>query len=294
MKKISSDYERNVVDVIATEIGDASFIDIQAATVDAELQYGYDYLNGRLDTRMEYLNGVLNELRQQAQQLQADYNSLESQFAAIVAQYDDNNTYFQLGAAEVIAFSVTKDGSSGGWDRKAEPPKKSKSAPAYYVPELGMYYYGQGSGSYGSKTTSITPYNPADTLVNRIEQLISYMQAPTSYSGEANSYGLMKEGTYAAAQQCKIQYEEFGGRLTALVERVKTFGGTFKLADYANLDLGGKIDQLVNYLTLFDEKAFEADKIVSTVKRLLTYVVRLSVDYQPVYIAYTDLLRDPV
>jgi hypothetical protein len=103
----------------------------------------------------------------------------------------------------------------------------------------------------------------------------------------------MKEGTYAAAQQCKVQYDEFGGRLTALVERVKTFGGTFKLADYAKLDLGGKIDALVNYLTLFDEKAFEADKIISVVKGLITYVVSLSVSYQPVYVAYNDMLRDP-
>jgi len=32
-----------------------------------------------------------------------------------------------------------------------------------------MYYYAHGEGSYGSKTTTVTPYNPTDTLANRID-----------------------------------------------------------------------------------------------------------------------------
>lgn len=45
------------------------FVDISAAALDEELSYGYDFIQGKIKERTEYVANMLNNLKQQAIQI---------------------------------------------------------------------------------------------------------------------------------------------------------------------------------------------------------------------------------
>lgn len=67
-----------------------------------------------------------------------------------------------------------------------------------------MYYCLDDGGKYTMEAKTVSPvYNKDDTLVNRINALIAYMNMPTSFQQDGTFvYGLRSEGAYAAAQEC--------------------------------------------------------------------------------------------
>lgn len=90
---ISGNYLNSVVNNI-TKYG---FVDIVSKKLDAELDYGYKWLETRRNNRLDYLKTQLEQIRIQANNLKTIYNQLLQNFNACVAQYNAGDTTLKLG-----------------------------------------------------------------------------------------------------------------------------------------------------------------------------------------------------
>lgn len=88
-----------------TEYG---FVDISAVSLEDELKYGYDFMNTSIAERKQYLLDMLNNLKQQALQLQSLSQSIKNALTQAKSNYNDNFEQYKLGDSVIYAVSVNK------------------------------------------------------------------------------------------------------------------------------------------------------------------------------------------
>ena len=88
-----------------TEYG---FVDINAVSLEDELKYGYDFMNTSIAERKQYLLDMLNNLKQQALQLQSLSQSIKNALAQAKSSYNDHFAKYNLGDSVIYAVSINK------------------------------------------------------------------------------------------------------------------------------------------------------------------------------------------
>ena len=117
-KKLSGWYVNMTTGVAVPDIGMADikhdwskeygFVDISAVSLEDELEYGYDFMNTSIAERKQYLLDMLNNLKQQALQLQSLSQSIKNALAQAKSGYNDNFENYKLGDSVIYAVSINK------------------------------------------------------------------------------------------------------------------------------------------------------------------------------------------
>lgn len=171
------------------------FQDINALTIDDELKYGYDYAMERKKERLQYLTEQLNAIREQANALKGQYENFENAFANAVANYKITGTTFKLGDSEIYQTSLGKCKAD---DIGAIPCKPSTSGGGRWViPEYPNVYFQESSGgNFACFSRPIDKkYDANANIESRIEQVLDFMNTPTSFEVSQDADGTYRRGT---------------------------------------------------------------------------------------------------
>ena len=120
---------------------------------------------------------------------------MNNTFTNAVASYSDNDDGYKLGDSEITAVSLVHGDGNEKWKKTdAGTIPKNDEYKWLYCKYVDRWYCSK-SGEYPIEVSSITPYNPNDSLLDRIDQLIEYMNTPTAFEGDHYYTGLLDEGT---------------------------------------------------------------------------------------------------
>ena len=328
--RLCAEYKTEVASAI--ELSRLSgFYDINALTLDDELQNGYDYLNGRINRRFEFLQKNLEQVRAEANQLRTSLDRIKQNFAQVVSQYDDGDTLISLGIdyiREVSMRQISRDSVIGGSIKMFSFTNfcdVAASFPTYdpiwiqKLPGYDMYagvspemtadakeHQGYYNGSYPYIEHQLSAYKEDAPLETRIAAFLQYQDTPTTFipvikkisetvreaSIETEQYGLRKEGSYAAAVQCKQNVEALNDQILSVVKQVNDIGGQLDITAINLIE--DKVNAVIEYVsTSFNEGCFENDSLILLMRKLMAKITDLSVQYLPVKADFEMLRNDP-
>lgn len=295
---------------VTSKIGSYGFIDINALTLDKELSYTHDFLNGLIQTRKETLRNQLTSLQNQAINAKTTYENFNNTFTNAVANFNDNDDGYALGDSVVYCVSFNTIPNTreqpitnlNGYrcNRSSSKPgtKMYKFTRKISDGTTTWWYYGtseeMSTGNYAFEDNSVMPYNASDSLAQKCQAIKDYMNAPTAFTFMNNDqdsreyiYGLKNEGILAVVDtteqgiaDLETQYNNVASQAAALFGINTSFPAT---------DLYGKILALIEVLTAIDETFFDDDPNLVKYKGFLKQVINLSSDYQPVKEAFTSI-----
>lgn len=306
MTEISGDLNADVITDLKSEYG---FTDINSPTLDGELQYTYDYINGLITSRQDFLKSQLAALQTQAQGLKTSYDNLNNTFTNAVANFNDNNDGYKLGDTAVYGVSTNKVGDipkdyRAKYDNKrctvsdSRPSKFYKfcvklnrnSADKWFFPNKEDF----SGGDFAFKETNIDAYDPTDSLEARCTQVKAYMNAPTEFSisqtgEELDIFGLQSEGIAAVCDNVTNGLTDIQTSFDNVAEQAENLFGVEKPQQ---TDIYSNILEFVEKLTAVDEASFVSDEKTQKYKGYFARVVELSSGYVPVKTEYNRIFTD--
>jgi len=285
------------------------FVDINAPSLEDELKYGYDFMNQSIAERKQYLLDMLNNLKQQALQLQSLSQSIKNALAQAKSSYNDHFEKYNLGDSVIYAVSVNKQSKIDDeypfdrCHRKEGTPPAARS----FDEDLGdltinnvkYYYYtkinsdGEYTGDFGFEASYISPYSDDDSVLDRCRELKQYMSAPTHFVAVGSTadyrYGLMDEGVYAAVTQVENDFNTLQQSVNGLIDQVEALG--YQIGSYTDVDeaIAGLIEVINQSM---DESIIEKDDKIQTYRKYLKAVIQLSSLYLPVKYEYDSISKD--
>lgn len=277
-----------------TEYG---FTDIKAASLEKELQYGYDFMQQAMQQRKQFILDTLNNMKSQALGLQNLSQSIKNQLATSIASYNDNREDCYLGSGTVWAVSLNKAGANSGWTRtENKPPAAKKVGQVVVRQQVGakiFYYTQKDSGEFAGIATTPSPvYRESDDILTRCRAVKAYMKAPTSFVAGSDTvyYDMMDEGVYAAVEQVQKDWTNLSSSVAGFVNQLKSMGYDFTPSG----DVDENIKELIEFINVnVDETALEKDSKIVTYKMYIQAIVELSSDYLPVKYEYDNIAKDP-
>lgn len=314
--RISSEYKSEVAQAILLS-GLSGFYDINALTLDDELQSGYDYLKDRIDRRFKFLQDNLAQVRAQANQVRELYNSVKENFALAFSSYklhegspSLNDPIYEIGNQTNISdkdkIYPRPDGKCVG---DSDGIIKNNVLWYQYNTQYGAYFAQLSSndgftGDFYFYKHPAVGYDENAPIETRIDAFIKFQDTPNAcvfYTPDgktvkvlSHQYGLKQEGSYNAAVQCKQNIEQIKNQTDSIIDQVSIIGGNFdKSITYNSLD--DKITALVEYIsTRFNEGCFENDELILMMRKLMSKITDLTLQYNPIKSDFEQLRSDPI
>lgn len=277
------------------------FVDIDAPSLEAELQYGYDFMRDQIAQRKQYILDQLNSVKSQASNLQNLSQSIKNALTQAVAQFNDTRDGQKLGDSAVYAVSLNKHGSD--YDGKKCTRTKGKPGSGVYIfcvhQDIGgdeYYYHAKENegGSFGYMVTGVKPYDKEGSISDRCQALIEYMSAPTSYYFKSDgapqlNYEMLNEGVLAAVNQVQSDQLNLESQTNGLVKQIQNMGYDFTPTG----DVDQVITQIIDYINSnIDDSAIEKDPKVEAYRKYFAAVIALSSQYMPVKYEYDSISKD--
>lgn len=292
--QVRNDLATTVID----SINEYGFVDISASTLDNEIPYVYNFLSGLVESRLAFLKNQVATVQQQAAELRTQFDSINNTFTNAVAQFNDNNDGYSLGANCIHAVSIGTRPKGVDTDNKCTRNSSKPSGKAYtFVVKVEDYWYyctKKDEGDYGYVHLDINPvYHSDDSLEQRCNAVVEYMNTPThfAYQNESSSktwfYGLRNEGIAAVADNTKASIANLEKAYTTILQMANSMFGV-KIPDNA-IGLQQKILALINALAEIDDAYFDADEILKKYKSFLTKTIELSAQYNPIKEAFDSI-----
>lgn len=276
------------------------FVDINALTFDAELNYVYKFLDDNITSRKEFLQKQIDTVRQQVASCKTAYESLNNTFTAAVAAFDDNHPGYKLGDSEVRWFSTYEDsGDLARAKRQTKKPTNKKWEYVVYVPEAGIecWYYGKSDmdGDYLTDTTSITPYSQDDPLEARVAAVREYMNAPTLMTNDDDEnlraiYGLMNDGIVAVCDNVESSLKDLEMQYQTIADLAKEVLNV--VVDGSAIGLYDRIVELNKAVANIDETVLDRDQTIKDYRNYIKQIISLSAQYLPVKQLFDGIFTD--
>lgn len=264
--------------------------DIGSDNLQQELEYGYSFTDTRISERMNFLMGQLNQIRTEANQLKTTYTEVEKAFVQSVKEYDCGSATNKLGNNWVNNVTYRASGGGNASAIEGEDATKIKDKTVLQQdPVDKIFFVSASDGKYQVTKVSVIPYNPDDSLNNRIDQLMQFMDVP---SRDGNIFGYRKDGTYAAACQCKNQVNGIQKTLKSLIDQINSIGGSYDITIMQSKDLLTRIDDFQKYVsTVFSESELAKDPQIAVYNGLHNSIMSL-ISEQSVYVTDYDKVME--
>lgn len=277
------------------------FVDINALTFDAELDYVYKFLDDNIASRKEFLQKQIDTVRSQVASCKTAYESLNNTFTAAVATFDDNHPGYKLGDSEVRWFSTYKDSKSelAKAKRQTKKPTDKKWDYVVYVPEAGIecWYYGKEDmkGEFLTDVTPITPYSQDDPLESRVAAVREYMNAPTLKTNDEDEnereiYGLMNDGIVAVCDNVESSLKDLELQYQTIADLAEEVLNV--VVDGSAIGLYDRIVELNKAVANIDETVLDRDQTIKDYRNCIKQIISLSAQYLPVKQVFDSMFTD--